>query len=47
MDYEIGDPEGEFVEDQLDPPEMRWDRSGRKNVKDARRIWRVKPNGHN
>jgi hypothetical protein len=46
MDFEIGDPEGEFVEDQVDPLEMRWDRSARKkNLKDARRIWRVKTMG--
>lgn len=43
MDYEVGDPEGEYVEDQIDPLEMRWDRSARKkNLKDARRVWRVK-----
>ena len=35
-----------FLEDQVDPLEMRWDRSARKkNLKDARRIWRVKTMG--
>lgn len=43
MDYEIGDPEGMYIEDQIDPLEMRWDRSARKkNLKDSRRMWRVK-----
>jgi hypothetical protein len=34
-----------FLEDQVDPLEMRWDRSARKNLKVARRIWRVKTMG--
>lgn len=42
MDYEE-DPEGMYIEEKIDPLEMRWDRSSRKkNLQDARRIYRVK-----
>lgn len=37
------EPDGKYVEESIDPMEMRWDRSARKkNLQDARRVWRVK-----
>lgn len=43
MSYEEDDPDGKYVEEKLDVQEMRWDRSARKkNLMDARRIWRVR-----
>ena len=42
MDYER-DWQGLYVEAQVDPLEMYWDRSARKkNLADARRIWRLR-----
>lgn len=42
MDYEEDD-EGKYIEESVDPLEMRWDKSAcKKNLQDARRIWRVK-----
>src|SRR5258708_20600776 len=42
MDYER-DYQGLYVEAQVDPVEMYWDRAARKkNVSDARRIWRLR-----
>lgn len=42
MDYEE-DPEGKYIESELDPLEMRWDRYARKkNLVDARRLWRCR-----
>lgn len=42
MDYEQ-DPEGMIVVDRLDPLEMGWDCSSKKkNLDDARRVWRAK-----
>jgi hypothetical protein len=43
MSYEEDDPDGMYVEEKLDVQEMRWDRSAkRKNLSDARRVWRVR-----
>lgn len=42
LDYER-DPDGEYVEECISPLEMYWDRTARKkNLADARRIWRVR-----
>ncbi len=42
LDYEK-DPQGTYVEECVNPLEMYWDRSARKkNLADARRIWRVR-----
>jgi hypothetical protein len=42
LDYER-DPQGEYVEESLNPLEMYWDRTARKkNLADARRLWRVR-----
>lgn len=42
MNYE-DDPEGEYVEEEVDPLEMYWDRTARKkNLTDARRMGRVR-----
>jgi hypothetical protein len=41
--YEEGDPDGQYMEEKLDPLEMRWDCSARKkNLSDAKRVWRVR-----
>ena len=42
MDYEE-EAEGKYIEESLDPLEMYWDRTAKKkNLVDARRIWRVR-----
>lgn len=42
MDY-LEDPKGMYVEESIDPLEMYWDRTARKkNLSDARRLWRVR-----
>lgn len=42
MDWEMS-RDGMYVEEKLDPLEMRWDRSARKkNLQDSRRMWRVR-----
>lgn len=42
MDYEE-DPDGKYLERQLDPIEMRWDKSARsKNLQDSRRVHRAR-----
>lgn len=42
MDYEL-DPDGKYVEDQIDPLEMYWDHAARKmNLSDSRRRWRAR-----
>lgn len=42
LDYEIN-PKGDYVEDNIDPREMFWDKSARKkNLVDARRMWRLR-----
>ncbi|WP_430912873.1 portal protein [Methylobacterium sp. sgz302541] len=42
LDYETN-PEGDYVEDRVNPLEMFWDASARKrNLADARRLWRAK-----
>ncbi len=42
MDWE-DEEDGKYIEEKLDPIEMRWDRSARKiNLQDARRVWRVR-----
>jgi hypothetical protein len=42
LDYEF-DNRGMYVEEKIDPLEMYWDRNAqRKNMIDARRMWRVK-----
>lgn len=41
--YEEEDPDGQYMEEKLDPIEMRWDASAKKkNLTDARRIWRAR-----
>src|SRR5581483_1756939 len=45
LDYET-DPQGMYVESQVDPLEMYWHFNARKkNVADAKRIWRLKKMG--
>lgn len=42
VDYDE-EPDGKFIVERMDPLEMYWDASARKkNVADARRLWRVK-----
>ena len=42
LDFD-SDPDGEYVEERVDPLEMWWDANARKkNVKDAKRLWRVR-----
>jgi hypothetical protein len=42
MDYEL-DPQGMYVESEVDPLEMYWHYTARKkNISDAQRIWRLK-----
>lgn len=42
LDYEV-DPEGRYVEEKLDPIEMYWDCTSRKqNISDSRRRWRAR-----